>query len=150
VQTGDFKFGGEESLAGRARMFARGIQVFLENPILGVGLDMFRTVDVFSGKAIGQNAHSNYIEVLATTGIIGGVLYYAMYYCWWSRLIKAKGLLRDSRHAGYMVTAVMMAAMVLVFDVGFVSYYEKLSWLFLAGLIADANLLLRHRRNVRF
>lgn len=141
VETGNLSAVGEESLRGRLWMMRAGIDVLLENPLIGVGLDVFRTVDVIAGRAVGNNSHSNYIEILADTGIVGGILYYAMYVHWWSRLVVGRSLLRDPRLATNVALGTMIASAVLVFDVGFVSYYGKLTWLVLAGLIAEVNLL---------
>jgi O-antigen ligase len=140
IATGDFRSSGDTSLYGRARLYKKAFEIALANPLLGVGLDVFRTAGL-EFRTIGNNSHSNYMEILASTGLIGALCYYAMSYCWWSRLVKAKALLRDARYSVHVASAVAIASTVLVLDVAWVSYYEKLIWLVLAGLIAEANLI---------
>ena len=59
---------------GRYLMYVDGIKFFLENPIFGVGLNNFK-VHFFAGKY----SHSDYIEPLATTGLLGFILYQSFY-----------------------------------------------------------------------
>ena len=59
----------------RYRMYVDGLRIFLDHPIFGVGLDNFRMYFY-----TGQYSHSDYIEPLATTGLIGFILYQAFYF----------------------------------------------------------------------
>lgn len=59
----------------RYLMYVDGIKMFLDNPIFGVGLGHFQVHFV-----TGQYSHSNYIEPLATTGLIGFILFQAMFF----------------------------------------------------------------------
>ena len=142
VETGDFRSSGDMSLYGRARLYQKGFEIFLTSPLLGVGLDVFRTAQL-EFRTIGNNSHSNYLEILAGTGIAGLLCYFSMYYFWWGRLLKAKSLLSDPTYAVHITTAFALAVILLVMDVAWVSYYEKLTLLVVAGLIAEANLVSR-------
>lgn len=146
AQKGDFRAAGDMSLYNRARLYKKALELTLEHPLLGVGLDVFRTAGL-EFHTIGNNSHSNYMEILASTGFIGAPLYFAMYYCWWSRLLKARVLLQDARYASRFAMAAAIAGLVLVLDIAWVTYYEKLVWLVLAGLIAESNLLSRAARS---
>ena len=55
----------------RTYFIETGINLFLENPITGVGLDMFRYHNIYN-----TYAHSNFIEIAADLGVIGLVTYY--------------------------------------------------------------------------
>jgi O-antigen ligase len=147
LETGDFRASGDMSLYGRARLYQKGFEIFLANPLLGVGLDVFRTAQL-EFRTIGNNSHSNYLEILAGTGLVGGICYFAMYYHWWSKLLAARALLREPAIAAHVTAAFTVAVVVLVQDVAWVSYYEKLTLLVLAGLIAEVNLLSGARRQV--
>lgn len=59
----------------RYSMYVEGLRMFLENPITGVGLDNFSEL-FWSHKY----SHSDYIEPLATTGLVGFVLYQSFYF----------------------------------------------------------------------
>jgi len=142
AEKGDFAAVGDNSLMSRALLYKKAFELAMENPLLGVGLDVFRTAGI-EFRTIGNNSHSNYMEILASTGIVGFGLYYAMYYSWWSRLVKARHILRDPLVADRMSIAVAIAAVMLVLDIAWVTYYEKLSLLVIAGLIAEVNLLSR-------
>lgn len=147
LETGDFRASGDMSLYGRARLYQKGFEIFLANPLLGVGLDVFRTAQL-EFRTIGNNSHSNYLEILAGTGLVGGICYFAMYYHWWSKLMGARALLREPGMAVHMTAAFTIAVVVLVQDVAWVSYYEKLTLLVLAGLIAEVNLLAGAKRQL--
>lgn len=142
AEKGDFGAVGDNSLLNRAMLYKKAFELAMENPILGVGLDVFRTAGI-EFRTIGNNSHSNYMEVLASTGLIGFGLYYAIYYSWWSRLAKARVLLEGSSASDRYAMAVAVAAVILVLDVAWVTYYEKLSLLVIAGLIAEVNMLSR-------
>jgi len=64
--------GGEGAFAGRGALYKDGWELFLENPIAGVGL---MNQAVIAGYAF----HSDFIDVLASTGIVGGLLYFSVY-----------------------------------------------------------------------
>lgn len=140
LETGDFRASGDMSLYGRARLYQKGFEIFLSSPLLGVGLDVFRTAQL-EFRTIGNNSHSNYLEILAGTGAVGALCYFAMYYFWWGKLLKAKALLGDPSYAVHVTTGFAVAIIILVMDVAWVSYYEKLILMVLAGLIAEVNLV---------
>lgn len=48
-------------------------RVFLNHPIFGVGLDNYRFFSVFS-----MYSHNTYAEILACTGIVGGIAFIAV------------------------------------------------------------------------
>lgn len=78
---GSVIYAAEENL--RYWMYVDGLRIFLQNPIFGVGLNNFQ-VHFYTG----QYSHSDYIEPLATTGLIGFVLYQAFYVCLLVRAVK--------------------------------------------------------------
>jgi len=57
----------------RYDMYVEGFKIFLQHPIFGVGLNNF------CAYFYGYYSHSDYIEPLATTGLIGFILYQAFY-----------------------------------------------------------------------
>jgi O-antigen ligase len=146
LETGDFRAAGDLSLYGRAMLYKKAFELFLSSPLLGVGLDVFRTAGI-EFRTIGNNAHSNYMEILAGTGLVGVLLYYAMYYFWWKRFLRARPLLKNPLIAPHLMVGISVAAALLVFDIAWVSYYEKLVMMVVAGLIAESTLAADARRH---
>ncbi len=69
---GDVRVAAQSNI--RYRMYVDGLRLFGEHPVFGVGLNNFGAHFV-----TGQYSHSDIIEPLATTGLIGFLLYQAFY-----------------------------------------------------------------------
>lgn len=63
----------------RFAMNKLGYKIFLENPILGIGID---NPKYLVGRKLGQYfyLHNNYTELLASSGIFGFLLFYSLYF----------------------------------------------------------------------
>jgi len=68
----------ERSISTRNYMIRFGFDMFKERPLIGYGIDNFR---VLLEKSINMKtyAHNNYIELLVDVGILGVIIYYAIY-----------------------------------------------------------------------
>ena len=76
---GEAEFGG--SAKSRLEFAEYGIGKIRENPIVGYGAGQFRHY-MGTEKGLFYSSHNNYIEVLFSYGIIGGLIWYGMYlYC---------------------------------------------------------------------
>ncbi len=65
----------EASAAGRVESWYEGLQMFRQNPLFGVGADMY-------SELYSLTAHNSFVLVLAETGIVGFVLWVAFVgYC---------------------------------------------------------------------
>ncbi|MBC8147657.1 MAG: O-antigen ligase family protein [Bacteroidetes bacterium] len=70
--------GGVENLK-RYKLLMRGILVFLDNPVFGIGVGSFYKtrmsygIEYYGGKF--GDAHNMYVQVLLETGIIGGIIF---------------------------------------------------------------------------
>lgn len=62
------------STEGRMTLIEQGIQVWTEHPVTGVGWNNYR---FYNTERL--YAHNNYVEMLASLGIVGFLLYYAMF-----------------------------------------------------------------------
>lgn len=145
ARKGDLGATGDTSLYNRVLLYKKAFELALSHPLLGVGLDVFRTAGI-QFRQIGNNSHSNYMEILASTGLIGAPIYFAMYYFWWRRLWRSRVALSNVELASRFAIAVAVAAQMLVFDLAWVTYYEKLTWLVLSGLIVESHLISRSLR----
>ena len=139
-----------ESTKNRYLFYVNGIDMAAHNPAVGVGLDNFRLAITeypgFRGLRMGAYAHSNYIEVLADTGFIGFMLYFAMYVVLARRLLRLRKMaLRGPDRQFYHVLTVLFCV-ILVSDLAMVSYYDKIAWIVLSSTIGGAFLLERRLR----
>jgi O-antigen ligase len=128
----------ENSIFKRAE-FARGaIDAAISNP-LGLGLDNFRSY-------FGTYAHSNYLEILATTGFVGLLLFLFVYA---HLLIRAHklGATRDDNRLVIRIYVVCIVAL-MAMDVSTVTYYSKSFWLFVAIALASTEVY-RDKKGVR-
>lgn len=77
----------------RRLLYERGADVILSSPLFGVGLGNYR---VASGtRAV---AHSDYVEVASSAGLVGAALYLSLYLVLWRRLDRIKALARRLGH----------------------------------------------------
>ncbi len=116
-------FEGEGTVDGstsvRLDMMEVGIEKFLEKPIFGFGLN---TSSVITQEAWGWETylHNNYVELLVAVGLIGTMIYYAMYLLLFAKLFKPA---MKNNHLA--IIAFVLICTQLVSHFGTVSYYEK-------------------------
>jgi len=103
---------GDASSGERAYLIKEGFNIFMDNPVFGTGLNTFR---VFLGKY----AHNNYLELLVDVGMIGFVLFYAIYGIVFLEIKK----MNKSKLRRYML---IMVIILLLMDLATVSYFNKL------------------------
>jgi len=84
---GSFLAGAEQNI--RADMYREGLKMFFTNPIAGVGLGQF--IMYFY---TGHYSHSDYIEPLACTGLIGFLIYHSFYWILLVRLFRLRSRIR--------------------------------------------------------
>lgn len=114
----------------RTILIKTGIEQFLKNPILGVGIGNSSYITM---ESIGRPTylHNNFVELLATTGIIGFALYYLVYFYIIINCIK---LLNKKNKYINMVLIIFITNLIL--EYGVVSYYSKSTYIYiLLGLI---------------
>jgi putative O-antigen polymerase len=109
----------------RQEMANLGYAIFLENPIVGIGMGNAHIIDA---QVLGEDCylHNNFAEVLANGGAIGFWLYYRMFFNSF-RLTKNYGGLQED---GGKILVIMLVSIVLA-DYGLVSYYSKIYYFFL-------------------
>ena len=121
-----------ESLDARLWLAKMAWQTAQDFPF-GVGLDNFSE---FSGVY----AHSNYLELLSTTGFPGLVIYYL---CYVFIVVKALQIWLRFPHMATPKAIILGVAVLALMDIQNVSYYVKTVWLFLAIMIASLEILRR-------
>lgn len=102
-----------------------GMQQFLKTPVLGIG--MGNSLELLSGAGERRTyLHCNYVELLASGGIIG----FAIYYWAYAKLLIGLWRYRYIRPQTTNLCIVLLALM-LIMDYGMVTYYDKQQYLYL-------------------
>ena len=116
-------------------MFTKiGIQQFFKTPILGIGIGNSGYITL---EAVGWSTylHNNFVELLATTGIIGFTLYYSVYVY---VIINCLKLFKKKNK--YINIVLIIFLINLLLDYGVVSYYTKNTYVYiLLGIIIVEN-----------
>ena len=126
----------------RKILYREAFNVFADSPFIGKGLDNFR---LFS--ASGLYAHSNYLELLADTGIIGFILFYMVYIMVWRNSSQLKYYDESSDHAK-LLSGIFKCIIILFLIVGLgsVQYDSITHWILLIfPIVVYEQLVLRDR-----
>lgn len=110
----------DSSVAGRNYLKDTAIQLFIQRPIGGNGVDAVRYYLELIGYRWATYSHNNYVEILSSYGIIGILLYY--YY-----IIKTviKGY-RYKKYSKNIKLFIILLITYLIMDIGSVSYYMRM------------------------
>jgi len=119
-----------ESDLTRWGMYIAAFRITLQNPLTGVGFDNFSVVSSF-----GTYAHSNYMELMATTGLLGFIIYYLIFFYLWLRFWRLGKLQLDPKAVALINTVKAFMLVRLAGDLSRVSYFQKVNWIFLAIII---------------
>lgn len=121
--TGQGEF--DHSTELRENYIKAGIDQFLKTPFLGVGIANSSYITM---QAVGRATylHNNYVELLATTGIIGFCLYYSVYFYIIINCIK---MLKTKNKYINVVLVIFLVNMIL--EYGMVSYYSKSIYIYI-------------------
>jgi O-antigen ligase len=121
----------DTGLAKRGGMLEDGVRLWLQRPFTGWGLDQFRNVSGWN-----TYAHNNYVELLADQGLVGCFLYVMVYISILVSLLRSLVRSRDSSLSADVFWAMVVVIVAMGWDVGAVSYYDRLSWVVLSIAIA--------------
>ncbi len=102
----------------RVELIKQAFDLWLDNPIIGCGLNNFSVYQTIGGE--GYYAHNNFLELLADVGIIGFLLYYAN--------ICKTVFVRTPKKDFVAVMLKSVCIVLLIMDVGMVTYN---SWSYL-------------------
>ncbi len=118
----------------RVSMYLAAFELFKMSPFVGVGLDNYRTLTIFS-----TYSHSTYAEVLACTGIIGTILYFIPY-CLIAAKIKKLVRCSNTQISSNAKLLGILFFMLLFLGTGVIHFYDVNSYLSLGFIIAYCNL----------
>src|SRR5690606_24187536 len=89
----------------RGGLITDAIEKWWEKPVVGYGIDQYRVVSKYSAYS-----HNNYTELLASLGVIGLVLYYAIFVVLVSKAVR--GVIRGS-DASWTVLAIILVLLLM-------------------------------------
>jgi O-antigen ligase len=115
----------EGDLNGRIAQWRQGIDAFKDHPVLGVGTDMYRTINT-----LGKVAHNSYLSVLVELGLVGFVLFATILW-----IVVAQALRLPKWDRNYWMTVLLVwaiGASTLTWE------HRKTTWLFLTFVVAAA------------
>lgn len=114
----------------RKRLYEAAIDLFVSSPVTGVGLGNFITA-----AGMGLYAHSEYAEILATTGAVGGAIYFSIYVLMIRRLARMRRRTRDP-HARYYIGlygSIMLTTLAL--GTGVPNFLSPWHWTLMFGIL---------------
>lgn len=121
-----------------------GLEQFKKTPVFGIGI---ANSGLLLLQQFGRNTylHNNYVELLATGGLVGTLLYYSMYLYCIVMIIKYRKL-----HNPYSFICLILIFCQLVMDYGTVSYYSKSTYFYLMIYYIHVQHLKISRRNMLY
>jgi len=115
----------EADLGGRFRIWVAGVNAFAQNPLLGYGTSNFKKA--VRPWGVGQVAHNSFLSVLVEQGLVGFVLYMAMFVTVFLSVLKLPTL--ERRFALVLLATVGIAMLPLTWE------DRKAVWFVLAALL---------------
>ena len=122
----------------RQRFVKYGLNMWINNPVLGVGLDNFRAnINNYWSSSRQTYAHNNYIELLADIGIFGFLAFYLIYLSILGKLFNLRKRYRYDLKSFKLINLFLTIMICrLIQELALVTYYEKFTWiLFLIMLV---------------
>jgi O-antigen ligase len=109
--------------SGRLHFWSVGWQIFLSHPILGAGLDAFGTAfplyDTWNGNFRVEQAHNDYLQILADAGILGFICIAAFIF-----LLFKQGLQKIGGEQSHFRRSVAVGALAGCFGILIHSFFD--------------------------
>lgn len=112
-------------LTGRTVIWSEGLDAFADHPILGVGSNMYRSVN-----SVGKVAHNSFLSVLVELGLVGFLLFLLIL-----TIAVIQAWIQPKWEKRFWIT------MIIVWTIGATTLtweHRKTTWLFLGLLVASA------------
>ena len=117
-------WGGDASIMYRVDMIREAAVLWPQAPVLGHGIGQYRYISGWD-----TYSHNNYLELLVGLGIVGFLLYVGQH-----GVLLYRGFQGDHLSRGRYQFVVAGTLVLLLWDVGTVSYAHKYTWLLLSVL----------------
>ncbi len=118
------------SFLSRAAYIRIGISFWVDNPFIGYGAKHYQ---ILEGETY---AHNNYVQMLVDVGLIGTIFYYSFYYFTLRTYLKKLALHQERDFRIRAAWAITYLLLLLFWDVGVVTYYNKFQWLSLTAIVS--------------
>ena len=109
--------------SGRLHFWSVGLQIFMAHPILGAGLDAFGTAfplyDTWNGSFRVEQAHNDYLQILAEAGILGFICVAAFIF-----LLFKQGLQKIGAEHSHFRRSVSVGALAGCFGILIHSFFD--------------------------
>ncbi|UCG42187.1 MAG: O-antigen ligase family protein [candidate division WOR-3 bacterium] len=127
----------------RLELYREGWSMFLDAPINGVGLGNFTL-----RSSMRAYAHSDFMEVLATTGVVGFLLYFSVYLVLWRRLRRVLNARSDptSRYTVGLYQAMIITLLLL--GLGTPNFLNPVHLLLIGVMVGHTRAMERNLRSV--
>lgn len=127
---------GDSSIYVRSVFIRKGMDEFKKSPIIGWGINCFKTLP----GSLDTYSHNNYVELLFSVGIIGTIEFYSIHlFSIIYALVKRKSIDKTCFCLGLSIISI-----VLFVDFSMVSYYERGSLIYIVlfyMLLVESRLL---------
>lgn len=123
----------DSSSATRIAMIKEGFDFFLNRPVLGYGVGSSGSISIYK-----TYFHNNYVELLATTGLTGFILYYSVFIKAFYRIRKCARKKQTDNFLIYI--SFVCAVLLLVLMIFTVTYYVKYLYLIIVLLCSVSSI----------
>jgi O-antigen ligase len=121
----------DTGLAKRSGMLGDAVRLWQQRPFTGWGIDQFRNVSGWN-----TYSHDNYVELLADQGLVGCLLYLMVYVSALISLARSFARSKDAVLKADVFWAMVVVVVAMGWDIGAVSYYDRLAWILTSMAIA--------------
>ncbi len=131
----------DQTSSGRWSIWVSGTHMIIQKPILGVGAGAFKWANDSGefGPPQWMQAHNLYIQLFATTGIIGFIVWFAFIYNFGRKLIDLMRLVRDSAEYNWIrlfAISFIVTLIALLISGLFAHSLYRYTWYLMAALTA--------------
>lgn len=146
-------FSGADTVGIRYGLWQAGLRMWVDNPILGVGIGKFSENlsrygwDLLQPRYLTLGAHNIYIAVLSETGIVGLFLFGIMF------LLVLRSSLKATRSTNVAISDLaknwfIVIILVLLAGITKHDHYDKLTWI-VVGIGASINWMNEREQNIQ-
>lgn len=134
---------GSKGDQSRLTMYREAWELFKVRPLFGIGFDQFRMHSV-----TGMYSHSDYAEILSTTGLVGTIIYFPIYFLLSYKLFKIRRFTKIGTSAWKMSGCFLASLAVQLFlGLGSVSYSSISHWKIIIPMVGFTMLFKYHTKS---
>jgi len=114
----------------RITLYKDGLNILKQNPVFGVGLGNFKVYSTY-----GIESHSDFIEIITSTGIIGFSLYFFIYISLWRRLSRVQKQTEDPSILYNIRLFKIIILAILALGFGRPNFKDQITWVAISSII---------------